>query len=93
MKKRFTFVELIIVVAMIGVLSSMLLPALESSRLKTANAVCTSNLSQIYKGMFSYLTKNNSKLPYRDGNKDVSNRWPSAIDPFIGGRCGISRLD
>ena len=45
--KKFTLIELLIVISIIGILTSILLPSLHKAREKTKNTVCKSNQRQI----------------------------------------------
>ncbi len=49
MNKKFTLLELIVVIAVIGVLVTLLLPSLSRARMKAKKAVCLSNTSQVFK--------------------------------------------
>ena len=65
--KKFTLMELLIVVAIIGVLISILLPSLSQAREKAMIAVCQSNLSQLGRMCFVYLKDNHGKYPKPGG--------------------------
>ena len=60
--KKFTLVELLIVIAIIGILASLLLPSMEKARYEAKNAVCKSNLRQISVANTLYAGENNSYM-------------------------------
>lgn len=62
-KHRFTLIELLVVVALIGILVSLLLPALAKVRRITKEAVCISNQAQISKAMSTYTVDSNGSVP------------------------------
>ena len=59
--KKFTLIELLIVIAIIGILASILLPSLSKARESAMRAVCKSNISQNIRGMHLYANNNNGK--------------------------------
>ncbi len=61
--KAFTFIELLIVIAVIGILISILLPNLMKARKKTRISLCANNLRMISLALHSYTADNKKFLP------------------------------
>ena len=60
--KKFTLIELLIVVAIIAILLSILLPSLSKAREKTKNALCLANTRQWGMTAALYAKRNNNKF-------------------------------
>ena len=67
---KFTLIELLIVIAIIGILVSLLLPSLSNARAEAKLTVCISNENQIGKGAFLYTNEYDGKFP--DSNASAS---------------------
>lgn len=67
--RAFTLVELLVVIAVIGILAALLLPVLSSAKEKARRARCVNNLRQIGLGMTMYANDNNDfVVPLRIDN-------------------------
>jgi hypothetical protein len=69
--KFFTLIELLIIVAIIGILLSLLLPSLSKAREKAFTAVCGSNMKQLSDANQVFLKENNFKFPQFFGSVTV----------------------
>lgn len=79
----FTLVELLVVIAIIGVLVSLLLPAVQSAREAARRMQCTNNLKQLGLGMHNYHGAHES-LPFAvaDCCSPSHEVWTTMIMPF-----------
>jgi len=59
----FTLMELLVVIAIIGILASLLLPALVRAKAQARNSVCTNNLRQLGIATRLYSLDNESRVP------------------------------
>ena len=78
MKQKFTLVELLVVMSILSILVSILLPAIERSRISIRSAVCMSNLQQLATWGIAYATDSDQILPsegnpFRPSYTEISN--------------------
>ena len=67
MKRYFTLIELMVVIAIIGILVTILMPSLSEAREKAKRALCMSNSKNIAAAMVMFTQDNNDKFPYKLG--------------------------
>jgi len=61
--RAFTLVELLVVMAIVGLLAGLLLPVLGRARAQAKGAACLSNLRQIGVALQLYVDENDNRLP------------------------------
>ncbi len=83
---RFTLIELLVVVAIIAVLASMLLPALQTARAKARSGLCMANQRQFLPAIMGYMEDHGEWLPA--GTYDPLGRhmplWSGAVAHYAG---------
>lgn len=82
--KSFTLVELLVVVAIIGLLVAILVPSLTRSRKAARATVCGTHLHQLGIATELYLSENGCYPPHKwKLAGGTSDRWPSAVAEYV----------
>lgn len=94
----FTLVELLVVIAVIGVLIALLLPAVQAAREAARRSQCSNNLKQIGLAVHSYENAFKSFPPsimWKGGGSDPPGEWSTAarVMPFIEELNTFKRID
>ncbi len=80
----FTLVELLVVIAIIALIMAVLIPALQSSKLRAKSVLCSSNIKQLLVGLMMYETENET-FPHAFDN--------TPMQPPPGGHPGYAQYD
>lgn len=75
LRKVFTLIELLIVIAIIAILAAMLLPALNKARDRAKAISCTNTLRQIGLTIQTYCNDHDSMTPYNAWDTDDKTSW------------------
>ena len=82
-KRGFTLLELLVVVAIIGLLAAILFPAFERAREMARRAACESNLKQIGLGIAQYVADNDEIMVGVGSAGTANGSWKCWISPYI----------
>ena len=79
MKKLFTLIELLLVIAIIAILAGMLLPSLSKAKTTAMRSQCASNIRQLGMTLDSYASDNNDCMLPVYSPKWSGNYWSAAL--------------
>ena len=72
-RTKFTLIEMLVVIAIIGILAALVLPAVNMARAKGRQTDCLSNKGQLMKAMSIYAGDNDGSIIYRSAVKGGCN--------------------
>ncbi len=85
-RRAFTLIELLVVISIIGLLLSILLPALGQSRLAAKSAVCLSNVRQMGTALVEYQFDNRTYFPgHHTPTSTPYIVWPPRLRVYMAG--------
>ncbi len=93
-RRAFTLIELLTVIAILGLLAAILIPTVGSIRTKADRTASASNLRQWASALLLYAGENKHRIPYEGGEDQPSwsqtkrpqeeNSWFNALPPYVG---------
>jgi len=92
MKRIFTLIELLIVIAIIAILAAMLLPVLNKAREKVKSIGCANNLKQLALGCLGYANENNDYMPRAGFGGENGIYFECLVAPYVGA-AGVKKSD
>ena len=81
-ERAFTLTELLVVLAVLAVIASFVIPAIQRTAAAGRQAICQTNLKQLGQGYFTYQASNKMMIASYEGA--LSATWSGVLIPFLG---------
>lgn len=78
-RRAFTLLEIVLIVASIGIVTALLYPIIGNAREETRQAICMGNQRQLATALTQYAQDNNGLFPETEGNIDEGTRWHNVV--------------
>lgn len=82
-RAAFTLMELLVVMAVLGVLATLLVPALAAGRARARAAACASNLRQIGVALQVYSDDNEGDFPHTTHGRPHTDSWVYTLGRYL----------
>lgn len=83
-RSGFTLVEILVVIAMIGILVALLLPAIQSARRSAQKMQCSNRMRQLGIAMHTYAEAHSGWLPKVTGHgHEIEESWLYDLEPYL----------
>jgi prepilin-type N-terminal cleavage/methylation domain-containing protein/prepilin-type processing-associated H-X9-DG protein len=83
-RRAFTLIEILVVVAIIGILAAILFPVFARSRENARRTSCQSNVKQLALGLKMYGADYDARFPKQIYASGLPHGWADAIFPYTG---------
>jgi prepilin-type N-terminal cleavage/methylation domain-containing protein len=82
--RAFTLIELLAVIAIIGILAALLLPTLSAAKNRAKRIACLNNLKQVNAGLLMYADDNSGAMPTRSDTSTLAYLYKESMKSYVG---------